>query len=114
MGPAGLGVPAYLERGQRDLGENSSRPRVGQALRDAEVPGQWKTVIVEEDWRTAERATLEVCLGTEMSQLSSVHLTGLECLVVWEKDSGLYGRWIQIRYITVVSLESTKIRGLLS
>lgn len=78
------------------------------------VPGQWKTVKVEEGWRTAERATLEVCVGTEMGQLSSVHLTGLGCLAVWEKDSGLYGRWIKIRYITVVSLESTEIRGLLS
>lgn len=87
---------------------------MGQALRGAEVPGQWKTVTVEEGWRTAERATLEVCLGTEMGQLSSVHLTGLGCLVVREKDSGFYGRWIEIRYITIVSLESTEIRGLLS
>lgn len=87
---------------------------MGQAFRGAEVPGQWKTVRVLEGWRTAERATLEVCVGTEMGQLASVHLTGLGCLVVWEKDSALYGRWTEIRYITVVSLESTEIRGLLS
>lgn len=101
----GPGLPG---RGQRDR-EGDSGPIVGQALGSAEVPGQWKTVRVEEGWRTAERATLEVCVGTEMGQLSSAHLTGLGCLAEWEKDSDSYGRW----YITVVSLGSTEIRGLL-
>lgn len=81
-GLLGEGVPAYLERGQRDL-EESSRLVVGQALGGAEVPGRWQTVRVEEGWKTAERVTLEVCLGTEMGQLSSVPLTGLGCPVVW-------------------------------
>lgn len=70
-----------------------------------------ETVRGEEGWRTAGRATLEICLGTEMGQLSSVHLTGLGCLVTREKDSGLYKKWIEIRFIIIVSLESTEVRG---
>lgn len=96
-GLLGEGSRLTWERGQRDL-EGDGGPMVGQALGSAEVPGQWKTVRVEGGWRTEERATLEVCVGTGVGQLSSVHLTGLGCLVEWEKDSDLYGRW----YITVV------------
>lgn len=67
---------------------------VGQALGSAEVPARWETVRVGEGWRTAERATLEVCLGTEMGQLSSVHLDrtrvpwglGGRPGLVWERD----------------------------
>lgn len=46
-----------------------------------------------------------------MGQLSSVHLTGLGCLVTREKDSGLYKKWIEIRLIIIVNLESTEVRG---
>lgn len=109
MGPAGRGDPGYLERGRRAL-EGDSGPR-GAGLGGAEVSGQFETVRGEEGWRTAGRATLEVCLGTEMGQLSSVHLTGLGCLVAREKDSGLYKKWIEIRFIIIVSLESTEVKG---
>lgn len=66
----------------------------GQALGSAKVPGQWKTVRVQEGWRTSERATLEVCLVTEMGQLSSVYTCpdsvpcrlGGRLKLVWEMD----------------------------
>lgn len=51
-------------------------------------------------------------MGTEMGQLSSVHLTGLGWLVAWEKVSGMHRRRIEIRYRIVVSLQCTEIRGL--
>lgn len=63
--------------GQRSAGSRRGQRARGQALGGAEVSGLRKTVRVGEGWRTAGRTSLEVCLGTEMGQLCSVHLTGL-------------------------------------